>query len=120
MADERTLLERHRKVLPSWMALYYDEPIQLERGEGRHVWDGAGNRDLDFFGGILTTSTAHALPEVVTAVQGVPRGVGLVGEAQISHDERVTPQPALGGQLPRLGELRVPEGGLGLGGGRLA
>jgi 4-aminobutyrate aminotransferase len=69
MADERSLLERHRKVLPSWMVLYYDEPIQLVRGEGRHVWDGAGNRYLDFFGGILTTSTAHALPEVVTAVQ---------------------------------------------------
>ena len=69
MSDERALLERHRKVLPSWMALYYDEPIQLVRGEGRHVWDGAGTRYLDFFGGILTTSTAHALPEVVTAVQ---------------------------------------------------
>lgn len=69
MADEKALLARHRKVLPSWMALYYDEPIQLERGEGRHVWDAAGNRYLDFFGGILTTSTAHALPEVVTAVQ---------------------------------------------------
>ncbi|MCW2927531.1 MAG: aminotransferase [Thermoleophilia bacterium] len=69
MSDERALLERHRKVLPSWMALYYDEPIQLARGEGRHVWDGAGNRYLDFFGGILTTSTAHALPEVVAAVQ---------------------------------------------------
>ncbi|MCB0877513.1 MAG: aspartate aminotransferase family protein [Thermoleophilia bacterium] len=69
MADEKALLARHRKVLPSWMALYYDEPITIERGEGRHVWDGAGNRYLDFFGGILTTSTAHALPEVVTAVQ---------------------------------------------------
>jgi 4-aminobutyrate aminotransferase len=69
MADERALLARHRKVLPDWVALYYDEPIQLVRGEGRHVWDGAGNRYLDFFGGILTTSTAHALPEVVTAVQ---------------------------------------------------
>ncbi len=69
MADEKALLERHRKVLPSWMALYYDEPIQLTHGEGRHVWDGAGTRYLDWFGGILTTSTAHALPEVVTAVQ---------------------------------------------------
>ena len=69
MTDERALLERHRAVLPSWMALYYDEPIQLERGEGRHVWDTAGTKYLDWFGGILTTSTAHALPEVVTAVQ---------------------------------------------------
>jgi 4-aminobutyrate aminotransferase len=63
------LLARHRAVLPSWMALYYEEPIAIARGEGRHVWDAEGNRYLDFFGGILTTMTAHALPEVVTAVR---------------------------------------------------
>jgi 4-aminobutyrate aminotransferase len=62
------LLARHRRVLPSWLALYYEEPIEIERGEGRHVWDGEGNRYLDFFGGILTTMTAHALPEVTKAV----------------------------------------------------
>jgi 4-aminobutyrate aminotransferase len=63
------LLARHRAVLPSWMALYYDEPIAVTRGEGRHVWDAEGNRYLDFFGGILTTLTAHGLPEVVEAIQ---------------------------------------------------
>jgi 4-aminobutyrate aminotransferase len=63
------LLARHRAVLPSWMALYYDEPIALTRGAGRHVWDADGKRYLDFFGGILTTLTAHGLPEVVDAVQ---------------------------------------------------
>jgi len=63
------LLERHRRVLPTWLALYYDEPMSLVRGDGRHVWDEQGRRYLDFFGGILTTSTAYALPEVVAAVQ---------------------------------------------------
>ncbi len=63
------LLARHRAVLPSWMALYYQEPIAIARGEGRHVWDAEGNRYLDLFGGILTTMTAHALPEVVEAVR---------------------------------------------------
>lgn len=62
------LLKRTRAALPSWLAIYYDEPIELERGEGRHVWDAEGNRYLDFFGGILTTMTAHALPEVTKAV----------------------------------------------------
>ena len=57
-----------RAVLPNWLAIYYDEPIEIERGEGRHVWDADGNRYLDFFGGILTTMTAHALPEVTAAV----------------------------------------------------
>ncbi|WP_432056303.1 aspartate aminotransferase family protein [Streptomyces sp. bgisy022] len=62
------LLGRHRAVLPDWLALYYDEPLEITHGEGRHVWDARGNRYLDFFGGILTTMTAHALPEVTKAV----------------------------------------------------
>lgn len=62
------LYDRHRAVLPRWLALYYDEPIELSHGEGRYVWDTEGNRYLDFFGGILTTMTAHALPEVTRAI----------------------------------------------------
>ncbi|WP_128379941.1 aspartate aminotransferase family protein [Streptomyces cavernae] len=62
------LHERHKAVLPEWLALYYDEPIEITHGEGRHVWDAEGNKYLDFFGGILTTMTAHALPEVTKAI----------------------------------------------------
>ncbi|MFF0434241.1 aspartate aminotransferase family protein [Streptomyces sp. NPDC004327] len=63
-----SLYDRHRAVIPDWVALYYRHPIELTHGEGRHVWDADGNRYLDFFGGILTTMTAHALPEVTKAV----------------------------------------------------
>ncbi|MFF3499487.1 aspartate aminotransferase family protein [Streptomyces sp. NPDC003247] len=66
MSDD--LYARHRRVLPDWLALYYDEPLEITHGEGRHVWDARGARYLDFFGGILTTMTAHALPEVAKAV----------------------------------------------------
>ncbi|MEU7108516.1 aspartate aminotransferase family protein [Streptomyces sp. NPDC046215] len=54
--------------MPEWLSLYYREPLELTHGEGRHVWDTEGRRYLDFFGGILTTMTAHALPEVTKAV----------------------------------------------------
>ncbi|MGI5471632.1 aspartate aminotransferase family protein [Streptomyces sp. CA-132043] len=66
--DAAHLHARHRAVLPEWLSLLYDRPIELTHGEGRHVWDSDGNRYLDFFGGILTTMTAHALPEVTKAV----------------------------------------------------
>ncbi|MFD7707364.1 aspartate aminotransferase family protein [Streptomyces sp. NPDC059785] len=62
------LYARHRAVLPDWLALYYADPLEITHGEGRHVWDADGNKYLDFFGGILTTMTAHALPEVTKAV----------------------------------------------------
>jgi 4-aminobutyrate aminotransferase len=63
------LLERHRKVVPSWISLYYDEPIELVSGKGCVVTDGEGRDYLDFFGGILTTMTGHAVPEVVEAIR---------------------------------------------------
>ena len=68
MGIHQELTERTRAVLPSWLALYYDEPIAIDRGEGRTVWDLEGNEYLDFFGGILTTMTAYSLPEVTAAI----------------------------------------------------
>jgi len=69
MTTNAELLERHRAVLPNWLALYYDPPISFDRGQGRHVYDVEGNRYLDFFGGILTTSLGYDIPEITKAVQ---------------------------------------------------
>lgn len=69
MGTHADLLARHRAVLPSWMALYYDEPISIVDGDGRHVTDAEGNRYLDFFGGILTTMSGYNVPEVVAAIK---------------------------------------------------
>ncbi|MER8086697.1 aspartate aminotransferase family protein [Streptomyces sp. NPDC058316] len=63
-----SLHRRHLAVSPDWLALYYKDPLEITHGEGRHVSDADGRRYLDFFGGILTTMTAHALPEVTKAV----------------------------------------------------
>jgi 4-aminobutyrate aminotransferase len=63
------LLARHNDVLPSWLALYYKEPIALVDGEGRRVIDAEGNKYLDFFGGILTTMSGYKIPEVVEAIR---------------------------------------------------
>ncbi|KOG88719.1 aspartate aminotransferase family protein [Streptomyces varsoviensis] len=68
MTTPASLHARHQAVMPDWLSLYYERPLELTHGEGRHVWDAEGNRYLDFFGGILTTMTAHALPEVTKAV----------------------------------------------------
>jgi 4-aminobutyrate aminotransferase len=68
MGIHQQLTDRTRAVMPSWLALYYNEPIAIDRGEGRTVWDLEGNEYLDFFGGILTTMTAYSLPEVTAAI----------------------------------------------------
>ena len=63
------LLRRHRAVLPSWLTLYYEQPIALVDGQGCRAVDAEGKRYLDFFGGILTTMVGYNLPEVVEAVR---------------------------------------------------
>jgi 4-aminobutyrate aminotransferase len=67
--SESDLLARHRAVLPSWMALYYGEPIEFVTGEGNRVTDAAGRTYLDFFGGILTNMIGYNVPEVREAVE---------------------------------------------------
>ena len=63
------LAGRYRAVLPSWVKPLYDTPIEIDHGEGSWVFDGAGNRFLDFFGGVLTTMIGHNVPEVTAAIQ---------------------------------------------------
>lgn len=69
MTTHAELLERHRRVLPNWIALNYEQPIALVEGKDRHVVDAEGRRYLDFFGGILTTSVGHNIPEIVEATR---------------------------------------------------
>lgn len=55
--------------MPEWLATSYEHPIAIDHGEGSYVWDGEGNRYLDFFGGILTTMCGHNLEPVVDAIR---------------------------------------------------
>jgi len=64
-----SLLARHRAVMPSWIALYYDQPIEIVRGSGRRVTDASGTEYLDFFGGILTNSIGYDIAEISDAIR---------------------------------------------------
>jgi 4-aminobutyrate aminotransferase-like enzyme len=61
-------VRKHKEYVWPAVAMYYKEPIALAKGEGHYVWDDAGNRYLDAFGGVLTVSVGHANPRVVSAV----------------------------------------------------
>jgi 4-aminobutyrate aminotransferase len=63
------LLPRHRAVMPTWLSLYYDEPIEIVRGKGNRVVDAEGRTYLDFFAGILTNMIGYDVPEVREAVE---------------------------------------------------
>ena len=63
----RALIERDSAVIsPSYPRGY---PFVMDHGKGSEVWDVDGNRFLDFMAGIAVTSTGHAHPTVVKAIQ---------------------------------------------------
>jgi 4-aminobutyrate aminotransferase len=66
--SESPIVQKHKEYLFPAVAMYYREPLALVRGEGAYVWDDAGNRYLDAFGGVLTISVGHANPKVVSAI----------------------------------------------------
>jgi 4-aminobutyrate aminotransferase len=63
------LLARHRAVIPNWVGIYYDDPIEIVSGQGCRVTDGQGRSYLDFFAGILTNMLGYDVPEVRDAVE---------------------------------------------------
>src|SRR6202158_2829722 len=63
------LLARHRAVIPNWVGIYYDEPIEIVSGKGCRVTDAQGHGYLDFFAGILTNMLGYDVPEVRDAVE---------------------------------------------------
>ncbi|MGI6869851.1 aspartate aminotransferase family protein [Amycolatopsis sp. 3B14] len=67
--SESELLARHRAVLPNWLALYYDEPLEIVRAQGRRVTDSSGTTYLDFFAGILTNAIGYDVAEISDAIR---------------------------------------------------
>ncbi|GIH80681.1 aminotransferase [Planobispora longispora] len=55
--------------MPNWVALYYNEPIEIVSGKGNRVVDASGKSYLDFFAGILTNMIGYDVPEVREAVE---------------------------------------------------
>jgi 4-aminobutyrate aminotransferase-like enzyme len=66
--EQSEIIRKHKEFLFPAVATYYQEPLALVRGEGMYVWDDAGNRYLDCFGGVLTVSVGHANPRVNAAI----------------------------------------------------
>ncbi|MEU5724157.1 aspartate aminotransferase family protein [Micromonospora sp. NPDC047738] len=73
----RELLARHRSVLPNWLALYYEQPIEIAGAHGRRVTDREGRTYLDFFAGILTNAIGYDVAEISDAIRSQV-GTGVV------------------------------------------
>jgi len=62
------IVAKHRQYLYG-LTTYYSEPLPFVRGEGKWLFDDAGKKYLDFFGGIVTVGLGHCEPRVVAAME---------------------------------------------------
>jgi len=68
--DPRVAYELDRKhVFHSWSAQAALDPMVVSKAEGCYVWDGAGNRLLDFTSQLVFTNLGHQHPRIVAAIQ---------------------------------------------------
>ncbi len=100
MSDE-SLIGRRRSVLAPSYQLFYDDPVELVRGEGVWVFDADGRRYLDCYNNV--PSVGHVHPRVVTAL--AEQAARINTHTRYLHANVVELAERLGASLP--GELSV-------------
>ncbi|MGO6744209.1 aspartate aminotransferase family protein [Rhizobium ruizarguesonis] len=66
MAENAALLARRERLLGRNMSTFYDDPVQLVRGEGVWLWDADGRKYLDCYNNV--PHVGHCHPRVVDAI----------------------------------------------------
>ncbi|MFD9704165.1 acetylornithine transaminase [Lentzea sp. NPDC059081] len=69
----------------SMMDNYGTPTLQLERGEGAHVWDADGNRYVDLLTGLAVNALGHAHPAIVEAVSTQIAKLGHTGNLYVNE-----------------------------------
>jgi 4-aminobutyrate aminotransferase/4-aminobutyrate aminotransferase/(S)-3-amino-2-methylpropionate transaminase len=72
-AEERylgpeTLLAKKKEYLIPCIYPFYQNPPQMVRGSGKHLYDSKGREYLDFFAGVAVVNCGHCHPEIVAAL----------------------------------------------------
>ena len=62
-----------RHVFHSWSAQATLDPMVITKAEGSYVWDGEGNRLLDFTSQLVYTNLGHQHPRIVAGDPGAGR-----------------------------------------------
>src|SRR5277367_112003 len=87
-----SLLERRYRVLGRNSPLFYDEPLELVRGEGVWLYDADGRRYLDAYNNV--PHVGHCHPRVVAALSGQAATLNThtryLDENVVAYAERLT------------------------------
>ncbi|WP_207886825.1 aspartate aminotransferase family protein [Pseudomonas sp. 30_B] len=90
--SESTLLQRRHQVMGDASPLFYDEPLELVKGEGVWLIDAAGKRYLDCYNNVPCVGHCH--PKVVAAMAEQAATLNIhtryLNERVVRYAERLT------------------------------
>ncbi|MFF0632118.1 aspartate aminotransferase family protein [Nocardia sp. NPDC004151] len=73
-----------KHVFHSWSAQKSLNPMVITAAQGCYVWDGEGNRLLDFSSQMVNTNIGHQHPKVVAAIQEQAATLCTIGPAYVN------------------------------------
>lgn len=86
------LIARRQRLLGTGAALFYDEPVQIVRGEGVWLYDETGRRYLDMYNNVPCVGHGH--PHVIEAMQRQAETLNVhsryLHEGILNYAERLT------------------------------
>ncbi len=101
----KVLIDRdHAVTSPSYIKEY---PLVVESGQGSFVTDVDGNTYLDFMAGIAVTSTGHAHPKVVKAIQDAASKFLHICGTDFYYESMVQLCEKLSKSVPGMGPTKV-------------
>ncbi|BAN48044.1 aspartate aminotransferase family protein [Metapseudomonas resinovorans] len=90
--SEATLLQRRHRVMGDASPLFYDQPLELVKGEGVWLTDAGGKRYLDVYNNV--PSVGHCHPRVVAAMAEQAANLNIhtryLTERIVTYAERLT------------------------------
>lgn len=89
---------------PSYIKEY---PLVVDHGEGPWVYDVDGNRYLDMMAGIAVTSTGHAHPKVVKAIQDSAQKFLHICATDFYYESFSKLCEKLAGYVPKMGPKKI-------------
>ena len=89
MSVTSDLLQRRERLLGKNMALFYEDPVHIVRGEGVWLWDAEGRRYLDMMSAYSAVSLGHGHPRILAALAGQAARLAVTSRAY--HSDRLGP-----------------------------
>lgn len=95
-----------KHVFHSWSAQDTLDPMVISAAEGSHLWDGEGNKYLDFSSQLVNTNIGHQHPAVVAAIAAQAAKLCTIAPSYVndarSEAARLIAERTPGGELDRI------------------